>query len=290
MDTFFKNLYRDLQDRHLLLPALALLVALVAVPKLLAKDAETPPPPPAPAAQTDASEISSAVLADNQVSVRDYRKRLDELKTKNPFKQQLTQPVGGTTGTTGAVGPTSTDTGAGTPTDTGATPTPTPTPPDTGVITPPTTGTTGTTGPDGSGNGNGNGNGTHGGDGNNPAGPDIKVVNHLYTRRVDLLIGPEGNPKVKTNVMPMTTLPDDANPLAAYLGTDEKGKRAAFVVSKDVTLIGGDGACVPSPENCLFITLEKGETATLTVGDPNTDGQTYELRLVAIRKHKVSAE
>ncbi|CAN5530333.1 hypothetical protein BH10ACT11_BH10ACT11_02700 [soil metagenome] len=280
MDTFLKNLYRDLQDRHLLLPVLALVVALVAAPKILAKDADTPPPPPAPATQSDTSEISSAVLADNQVSVRDYRKRLDELKSKNPFKQQLTASAGGDTGTTGTSGAT----GASGATDPGTTDPGTTTP--TSPVTPPVTGTTGPTGPD---NGNG-GNGTHGGNANNPDGPDVKVVNHLYTRRVDLLIGPEGNPKLKENVQPMTTLPDNANPLAAYLGTDEKGKRAAFVISKDVTLIGGDGACVPSPESCLFITLEKGETSTLTVGDPDTDGQTYELRLVNIHKHRVPAE
>ena len=50
-------------------------------------------------------------------------------------------------------------------------------------------------------------------------------------------------------------------------------------------MIGGDGACVPSPESCLFITLEKGETATLTFG--GEDGQTYELKLLQIRKHEI---
>ena len=125
----------------------------------------------------------------------------------------------------------------------------------------------------GSGNGgNGNGNG-----GNQPSSQDVEVVNHLVTRRVDVMIGLQGDPKLRENVKPMTILPDAEAPVVAYLGTDEKGKRAAFVVAKDATLAGGTAACVPAPENCLYITLQKGETATLDFG---TDGQTYDLRLL----------
>jgi hypothetical protein len=274
MDAFVRNLFRDLRDRHLLLPVLALVIALVAVPKLLGKDAEpTAPPAPAPSASSGSpEELSSAVLADNQVSVRDYRKRLKDLKSKNPFHQQFRDTpadVVGTTGATGAAGSTA-------PTDSGV-----------------TTGTTQTTGPSGTpgtspGDENpsdGGGGGGTGSNGNSPSGPDVNVVNHLYTRRVDVLIGVQGLPQVRQNVLPMTTLPSKKNPVAAYLGTDEKGKRAAFVLSRDISLIGGDGACVPSPENCLFITLEKDETATLTFD--GEDGQTYELKLLAIRKHEI---
>jgi hypothetical protein len=85
----------------------------------------------------------------------------------------------------------------------------------------------------------------------------------------------------------MTILPDPQTPVAAFLGTDEKGLRAAFVLSKDATVIGGDGACVPTPENCLYITLEKNETASLAYG---VDGQTFNLRLLAIQDHQVSAD
>jgi hypothetical protein len=85
----------------------------------------------------------------------------------------------------------------------------------------------------------------------------------------------------------MTILPDATTPVVAYLGTDEKGKRAAFVVAKDATLAGGTAACVPAPENCLYITLQKGETATLDFGP---DGQTFDLRLLEIRDHELKAE
>ena len=58
-------------------------------------------------------------------------------------------------------------------------------------------------------------------------------------------------------------------------------------VAKDATLSGGTAACVPAPENCLYITLEKGETATLDFGP---DGQTYELRLLEIRDVELKTE
>jgi hypothetical protein len=150
-----------------------------------------------------------------------------------------------------------------------------------------TTDTTDTTGGS-SGNGNGgNGNGGNGNGGNQPSSNDVEVVNHLFTRRVDLMIGLQGDPKLHENVKPMTILPDNSTAVVAFLGTDEKGKRAAFVVSKDATMVAGDGACVPSPEACLYITLEKNETATLDFGP---DGQTFDLRLLEIRDHQLPAE
>ena len=130
----------------------------------------------------------------------------------------------------------------------------------------------------------GNGNG---GTGNQPSSDDVEVVTHLVTRRVDLTIGLQGDPELRENVKPMTILPDETTPVVAYLGTDEQGKRAAFVLSKDATMTAGDGACVPTPENCLYITLEKNETATLTYG---LDGQTFVLRLLGIEDHELKAD
>jgi hypothetical protein len=285
---FLSDVYRDLRDRHLLLPALALLVGLFAVPTLL-KSSDTPLPP-APATATasgHASAVSAAVLADDTVSVRNYRKRLEDLKSKNPFKPQFVAATGGGGGT-GAGGGGATTTTPTSPTSPTTAPTTAPTGSPTtttdttgGTTTPPTTTTTpDTTTPDNGGGGNGNG-------GNQPSSHDVEVVTNLVTRRVDLMIGLQGDPKLRENVKPMTILPDATTPVVAYLGTDEKGKRAAFVVSKDATMVAGDGACVPTPENCLYITLQKNETATLSFGP---DGQTYDLRLLEIRDHELKAE
>ena len=290
---FLNDVYRDLRDRHLLLPAIALVVALIAVPVLLKSKDEPVPQAAVVVDRGSDSELTAAVLADNSVSVRNYKKRLAALKSTNPFKPAF-QGGDSSSGGDGSGGGSSSPTSATTAAAGGGTgtidyPTETGTPNDLSIndgtqnTTVDETTVDDTTVDETGGNGNGgNGNG-----GNQPSSQDVEVVNHLVTRRVDVMIGLQGNPKLHENVKPMTILPDAEAPVVAYLGTDEKGKRAAFVVAKGATLAGGTAACVPAPENCLYITLQKGETATLDFG---TDGQTYDLRLLQIRDVELKAE
>ena len=260
--SFLNDLYRDLRDRHLLIPALGLIVALVAVPMVLGEEKKPLPPPPPPPTATEAAATSPAVLADTEVSVRDYRKRLEALKSKNPFEQKFVIPAQPLTDSS-ATGTAPTDTSGLPPSSTnagGAVGTTSLPDPPAGVTTDNTSGDS----DDG----------------------DTRVVNQLFVRRVDVMVGIQGDTRSRKNVKPMTVLPNNDTPVAAYLGTDEAGKRAAFAVSSDVSSVGGDGACVPSP-GCLFLTLEKGETATF---DYEPDGQTYELTLRAIRNVKVKTD
>ena len=104
--------------------------------------------------------------------------------------------------------------------------------------------TTTDTGTGGSSTGGTGGNGNGHGD-NQPSSQDVEVVDHLVTRRVDLMIGLQGDPKLRENVKPMTILPDARPPVVAYLGTDEKGKRAAFVIAKGATMAGGPPPACP---------------------------------------------
>ena len=87
-----EDLYRDMRDRRLLLPALALIVAIVAVPFLLTTPKEPAPVPAAFQPPEGSEAVAPAVLAEEEVGVRDYRKRLDELKSKNPFADSFTLP------------------------------------------------------------------------------------------------------------------------------------------------------------------------------------------------------
>src|SRR6266571_5111065 len=76
---FLNNLYRDMRDRRLLLPALALIFALIAVPVALSSSSATTAPPPAPAATGGSARdaaTSPAVLTE-QLGVTNYRQRLD---------------------------------------------------------------------------------------------------------------------------------------------------------------------------------------------------------------------
>jgi hypothetical protein len=269
---FLEDLYADLRDRHLLIPAIALVVAIFAAPMLLKGSAEKHTSSHA-AAPAEATSIQPAVLASNQVGVRDYRKRLADLKSKNPFEQQFANAA--VTDTTAVTDSTATS-------DTSATPsaTATDTGPPSGVGGPTSTdsgfpGVTPST-PGSSGNSGDSNNGGSGG--------DSQVVHELFTRRVDVKVGPHGDTKLQKDVKPMTILPDESTPVVAFLGTDEGGKRAAFVVSSDVTAVSGVGTCVPSLADCLYVTLRKGEQVSLDYGP---DGLTYDLKLIDIRDVKV---
>jgi hypothetical protein len=257
---FLNDVYRDLRDRHLLIPAVVLLVALIAVPMLLKSTSDPVVPPPPVTADKQVAETVPAVLAATDVSVRDYRQRLDDLKSKNPFEQQFQDSEEAATTTDGTTTPGEVDPaapGAGLTGGTGST-----VPSD--AAAPPAGLNTGS---------------------DTPSPGDVDVVTHLYTHRVDLQVGVQGDLKNRNRVRPMTILPSEDNPVLAFLGTNEEGTRAAFVIASDATPNGGDGyACVPTDANCLYITLEKGESVTLFYAP---DGQTYELVLKDIKKVKL---
>ena len=82
-----------MRDRRLLVPALALAVALIVVPIVLSSSSTTTAPAssvaPGGASSGQEAPTSPAVLAE-QLGVTDYRKRLDELSSKNPFRRQYT--------------------------------------------------------------------------------------------------------------------------------------------------------------------------------------------------------
>ena len=254
---FVNDVYRDLRDRHLLIPAVVLLIALIAVPLLLKSSSEPAVPPPAVTSGKDAAATVPAVLAAEDVSVRDYQQRLADLKSKNPFKQQFQPKVqSADDGTSTSTSDTPTGGLSGATGDSGVTLPSDPAGPTGGLNTGSTT----------------------------PSPDDVDVVTHLFTHRVNVEVGVQGNLQNKRNVKPMTILPNESNPVLAFLGTNEEGTRAAFVISSDASVTGGDGACVPDDTNCLYITLQKGENKTFFY---TPDGQTYEVVLKAIKKVKL---
>ncbi len=80
-----QDLFKDMRDRRLIIPAIALLIAIIAVPVVLSAPTEPVVSAPAPAADPDAVAVEPAVLAVQEVGVRDFQKRLAQLKRKNPF-------------------------------------------------------------------------------------------------------------------------------------------------------------------------------------------------------------
>jgi hypothetical protein len=231
---FLTDLYRDLRDRKLLIPAVGLVVTLVAVPVLLAKDSPSAAPP-APTPPAEATAAQPAVLTE-QVGIRNYRERLEALKSKNPFKQKFALPTPESvaladqgTGSTPATGSTNGTVDTGTTsassgsvgTDTGSTA------PSEPVSQP-----------------------TQGG---------VRQTRKLITRVVDVTLGPLGETKQYENVRTTDVLPSNELPIVAYFGASPNSKRAAFLLSAGVVSSDGDGNCSPTPTSCYFLTMKPGD-------------------------------
>jgi hypothetical protein len=278
---FLTDVYRDLRDRHLLIPAVALLIALVAVPILLRKPAEEVPPAPVAAAPAgDASAVTSAVLVDDSVDVRDYRKRLAKLKAKNPFEQRFGVDQSGS-GDGGSDEAATTDTGTelpAAPGDVGGTTAP---PADTPTSTDISSGSpvapsapTDTTGDDTT--------------DTETTEPEIR----FYAGRVDVTVGPIGKGKDIDNVKYLTFLPDDSRPIAAFVGLTGTGasESAVFAITSLAEVGEGDGTCAPhKPDPCQFLTLKPGESRYIKYNGKPYRLQVRDTHLVRIKDPREQA-
>ncbi len=265
------DLYRDLRDRHLLLPVAAVLVAIVAVPVLLKSDSGAGPAPPAAAAGSpeEATAVAPAVLVDD-AGVRDYRKRLAQLKAANPFEQKFALPTpesvalqdsGG--GTEGDVSASSAAGGSGSSVETTVSESVADAAGGSASVTTDTT----VTEPDGAEAS------TETTEETKPPKPEAR----FYAGRIDVKVGEVGHAKRVHGVRYLDLLPGENKPVVAFLGLAEGGERAVFSVSRDVVETDGDGSCAPKkPAPCQYVTLQEGDQQTFE----SADGTTYRLRLL----------
>jgi hypothetical protein len=272
---FLNDLYRDLRDRRLLIPVAGLLVAIVAVPFLLNAGSSAPPPPPAPAAAAhqDSANVAPAVLV-TDTGVRDYKKRLAELKKTNPFKQKYALPTpksvaleksgssSSSPSSSSTAPPATTSSGdASTSIDTTVTDTSTGSS-SSGSVTTDTTVTT-----------DGTGSTASSGPQTKPPKPEVR----FYAGRIDVTVGQLGDANRLDDVRYLDLLPNDKAPVVAFLGLANGAQGAVFSVSRDVVETDGDGTCAPKkPAPCEFLTLNTGDQETLKLAD----GTTYRLRLL----------
>jgi hypothetical protein len=250
---FASDVVYDLRQRNLLLPVIGLLIALVAVPVLIAKGGSAGSVGPFGFGTTSAQsspESENAVVAYHP-GVRNYKKRLDKLSAKNPFTQQFTnapasaaskdstslgEALGGSTGSTGVGG--------------------------------------GSTGGGGTGTGGG------GGGGNSPGKVKQTTKTTYYWWQADVQVGESGTQApTMNNVKPFQFLPAPEKPVLTYIGT-LSGSQAVFLVSKDVSSIGGEGTCFPSVDACQLLGVNAGKGADLIYGP---DGKTYHVQVLRVR-------
>ncbi len=225
------DLYGELRERHLLPLVVVLLVAIVAVPIALSESAETPAPRAAGAESgVSASEKTQVVVAKSTPGLRDYRKRLDDLKSKNPFNQQFSDTEESTTTTSseesgggeGEVG--GGGSGAG--------------------ETPPTTTT--------------------------PTNPQVTFYSFAIDVRVTPVSSQgkpsKAKPEVRRNLPELTMLPSRGTPAVVFMGVTKDGKKALMLVSSNVKGVFGDNVCAVGGETCELLALEKGVPETFVYG------------------------
>jgi hypothetical protein len=265
------DLYADLRDSHMLLPAALLLVAIVALPFLLGGGTEPVPPPPPPAVdEATATRVAPAVLA-KQTGIRDYEERLELLQKKNPFKQQYQLPEPDSevpVDDSGTSPDPSVSLGTGTE-PTGTAPTGSP-----AVSLDPTTGTSPSPSPSPSATPTPSTGPT----------PSPNQPPTLFTFRIDISVGPMGKVERRNDVSRLEPLPSKREPVAVFLGVSENGKRASFLLSADVVKTEGDGVCLRAEDGpCEVLTMKPGDNRYFTVGQRE---ERFRLKLNEIVVHE----
>jgi hypothetical protein len=247
------DIYSDLRDRKLLPVVVLLVVAIVAVPIALASSSQEAAPAPVQgsAQAADAPEAQSAVLVDDP-GLRDYRKRLDALKSRNPFRQQFQISGLGETEVEGtsasdsslATGGTAVDVSGSASSGTSSAPvgsSPTGSEPEEPASTEPAPSPS-------------------------PAPAKTKTVTRTFTYLVDVQFGLTGEVKPFEDLDNLASLPPK-HPLVVFLGVSEDGRRALFLVSSDVTSASGDGSCASfGGSACGLLVLKEGESQRLKSG------------------------
>ena len=70
------------------------------------------------------------------------------------------------------------------------------------------------------------------------------------------------------------------------MGTAASGQQALFLVSKDVSSVGGNGTCFPTADECQLLGLNAGTGADFYYAP---DGKTYHVQVTRI-KHVTSSK
>ncbi len=255
---FARELFEDLKSKPaMLIAAIALLVALVAVPILLSKSAEEPtaraPSPsieePTPDTETNIANVAQET-PDRTAFPQQEGKSVRVFARKNPFATSSSAGGAGVaspTGATGATGATGTTDGD----------------------------TTGTTGGD-----------TTGGTGGDTTGGTGSAVSY-FTWVAKVRFGKASKKLQKKTLEGLRSLPSSKNPILVFLGVSSNGKNAVFLLSSSATTTG-DGRCAPSDDECSFIYMKKKDSQTIEAISSDGDITTYELKLDDIDAKKIS--
>jgi hypothetical protein len=266
MRIFLEDLWQDLREKRLWPVAVALVLALVAVPVLLKKPFQAPPPAPAvatSAADQDLQHQAKVVLANQESN----GSRLNLFDPSDPFRAPASARKKDDNGVTSASGgglsnPAGQAAGSGASSggDSGG-----------GSLTPD------------SGGGGFSGGGTTGGG----SVPKSKTKVTKFTYVIDVTYKHNGHTRKEKGMTALEMLPNSTSPLLVFLGVDSKATNAVFIVDSSLKPAPeGEGKCKPSTDNCNFLYLGAGNEEVFTT----SGGQIYSLQIDGIRRVKVKSK
>jgi hypothetical protein len=251
---FFGDVVYDLRNRGLLPLAVLLLVAMVAAPIIITRGGEGAAAPPstelaAKSAADLAPENQAAVLAYDP-GVRNYRERLNDAASKNPFQQQFSAPVV-------AAGDAASDSGA--------------------------------SASGGGGGGGGTATGSGGSGGSVETSKTTKYFFYETDVAVGTAAGKlqRRNEIDVFSFLPSQKAPVLVFLGNVTVGGSNA---AAFLVSDDVTSVEGGGDCFPSPDSCQMLALKPGATGDLTYAADNQVYRIKVLRVELVTSSKPPKE
>jgi hypothetical protein len=251
MSVFFLDLWHDLREKGLWPVAVALALAVLAVPIVLAKHGSSSDGTPAPVPAAGGGPAGPAVQLDPDAARKGSK--FDAFHSKNPFKGQKAPGSQQAPGVSAAkVKPTSAGkSGAGSSTA-GAKAAP--------------------------------GAGGAGGGSTPTASPQPGASKRAtkYTYTADVSVGPSGRYRTVRGLRRLDVLPRTGSGSIAFLGVTAPTHTAAkFLVDSSFHPSGGAGGCRPSRSRCVYLTLRLDhvhDVEYLTAGD----GTRYRLRLLDI--------
>jgi hypothetical protein len=263
--TSLRSVWDELLERRLWPLALALVVAIVAIPVVLSKPSKQPSvPPPAPAATGGASPgvaFQPAVSTQGKKS-SEIRKNLRQFNHKNPFTPQGLSAAA-SSASAGTAQPVVGAAAAGTTASTG-------------------TGAVGGSSSSGSATVQGGSTGSTG-----TSSPGTQTKTFFYTYTVDVKFGKTGKTDAKT-LTEFRALPSSKDPVVIFMGVRSDGKTAVFLVSASATTTG-DAKCQPSDTECTFLYIKKDDVQTIESVSSDGAITDYTLKLKDISVKRTTA-
>ncbi len=251
MNELVQDTWEDLRERRLWPIALLLVLALIAIPFLLTRSAETPlPGEPAAVAPPVVDERTAVTLDDGGAAASGTGSSLEKFAESDPFTPPAAIARAGKGATAQATIASTSDGGSG-----------------------------------GGGGGGDGGSSPPSTDRGAPAPvgpPQTRTETAEYEYVADVTFWNGDRRRTVKGLRKLDMLPNQSAPVLIFMGTAGNGGNAVFLV--DSTLAArGEGKCVPTPANCAYVHVGPGAEHLFTT----EEGDAYRLRVEEIRRVKV---